>query len=178
MMKHRFRINFILPLLIASLMGSILASCSTQQVTDTAQVLLRTKVADTLIQSGVPAQTVFTADLTDQERDRITTALDVYASSRAKWAAAAESGVGALSALLTVANDYAILYGEYMAVHQIVAAHWNEYDPVQQRQLQGYHAQAQALHASVSSFLQAQQPGAAATEMLTLGLIIAQTAAL
>lgn len=160
-------------------LGSIaLSACSSEAVVDTAKAALEMKLADALVQSGTPASTVLTADLDEQESQRVVTAIEHYQLIKLKYSAPESMGEAA-TVLLSVASDYATLYGEYSAVRQIVQAHWSEYAPAQQIMLRGFHDRATRLHESVQAALVHQQEAAqAASGMLSLGQLIAETVAL
>ncbi len=155
-----------------------LTACTSETVAEAAHLVLEAKVADTIVQTGEPVDTVMTADLSEQETERVLFAIQTYDTVRLKWTDAPDSAGNAAAALLSVASDYATLYGEYTAVKQIVQGHWPEYTPVQQDTLRGYDERAQRIHFAVQAVLaQGQGVAEATSSMLSLGMLIAQTVA-
>jgi hypothetical protein len=163
--------------LLVSVAISMLAACSSESLTSSASLLMEGKVADSIVQSGAPVETVFTAQLSEQEAKRVIAAMDYYEQLREKWTGAPDSAAGTLNAVLSIAGDYANLYGEYTAVKQIVQAHWDEYPPAQQAKLIAYDDLAGSIHGSMQTLIEQRREAEASSTMLRLGVLIAQTAA-
>lgn len=163
---------------LTALCAMLLMACTTDQLQQSARLTLETKLADTLIQSGQPADVVMTADLTEQEMNRLITALDTYHLVREKWQVATATPGNLAAQLAALSGDYATMYGEYQAVKQIVQGHWNEYGPAQQILLAQYHARATTIHESVTQLLANQQRAETIAAMVDIGFMVAKVAVL
>jgi len=164
----------VIPMLILFL---TLSSCSSIQVETSAKLALETQLADALLQAGTPQEVVLTAELTEQEAERVLQALSVYTAVRGSWDAYAQNPQQLVLYPNILTSDYARLYAEYQVVYQIVQAHWQEYPPAQRAQLLGYHSQATAIHAHVQTLLVEQQRADTVAAVLDLGLTLVKIAA-
>ncbi len=164
----------VIPMLILFL---ALSSCSSTQVATSAKLALEARLADTLLQAGTPQEVVLTAELTEQEAERVLQALSVYTAVRGSWDTYAQNPQQVVLYPNILTSDYARLYAEYQVVYQIVQAHWQEYPPAQQAMLLSYHGQASAIHAHVQTLLVEQQRADTVATVLDLGLTLVKLAA-
>lgn len=135
---------------------------------DTGKTAAQAKLADALIQAGVVEAAIFSVELTDAELDVYMHALETYQRFREAWSQPT------VEMYLLIDAQYAELVTAYRSVEAVVAAHWLEYPPAVQRQLQQYQAQARAINEGVGAALAAKAQQATLNNALELGLLIAK----
>jgi hypothetical protein len=155
-----------------------LLSCTQAQVENGTRLALEAKLADVLIQSGEPAQTILMAPLTEAEAAVLDDALENYKHFREKWDYADEATGGEFGLnLLTLEADYLLLRDSYHKVHGVVIAHWNDYDTYRQARLTSYDNQARSIDTKVFELMKSQQQLETIKAVLEIGVLIAKAAA-
>lgn len=155
---------------ICLMTGIVLSGC--QSVLNTAKVTSEAVVINEIIESGSPLNIIKSANITEQEHEKLANALAQYTAFRDKWWNVLKEPLQAGATMIALRYDYQEVVGQYHVVKGIVESHVDDYDEVQIAMLRNYQIRAELLHTQVMDLIDDGEKHAAITNAIDSVLIM------
>lgn len=148
----------------------VLSACQT--LLTTGRVTTEAIVADAIIESGAPLDTIASAKLTDEELKILILATDRYKEFKRKWKDTITDPIFPSYMLAAFSADFANLTWHYKQVENIAVNHWSEYNDMQQALLMQWKEKAYSLAETTKQMIDIGARNQALTNALDFGLLL------